>query len=90
MKGTDHFRTSVQKGLEIMEALQGHTTGFGVPQYIIDAPGGGGKIPVSPSRIVELTDDKIVVRNYEGNEYEYPAAGYDAETIPDYFPAFNE
>ena len=76
VQGTDHFRTSVQKGLEIMEALQGHTTGFGVPQYIIDAPGGGGKIPVTPQRIVELTDEKIVLRNYEGNVYEYPAGGY--------------
>ncbi|MBM4436315.1 MAG: KamA family radical SAM protein, partial [Actinobacteria bacterium] len=65
--GTDHFRTSVQTGLKIMESLQGHTTGFGVPQYIIDAPGGGGKIPVTPQRILELTDDRIVLRNYEGN-----------------------
>ena len=94
VKGTDYFRTSVQKGLEIMEALQGHTTGFGVPQYIIDAPGGGGKIPVSPGRIVELTDEKIVLRNYEGNVYEYPASGYSGDvspgTISDYFPEFKE
>ena len=76
VQGTDHFRTSVQTGLKIMESLQGHTTGFAVPQYIIDAPGGGGKIPVSPQRIVELTDDKIVLRNYEGKTYEYPAGGY--------------
>jgi lysine 2,3-aminomutase len=62
VKGTDYFRTSVQKGLEIMESLQGHTTGFGVPTYVIDAPGGGGKIPITPNRIVELTDDKISLR----------------------------
>ena len=94
VKGTDYFRTSVQKGLEIMEALQGHTTGFGVPQYIIDAPGGGGKIPVTPERIVELSEDKIVLRNYEGRVYEYPAAGHAPDVAPgtlrEYFPEFNE
>jgi lysine 2,3-aminomutase len=76
VKGTDYFRTSVQKGLEIMESLQGHTTGFGVPTYVIDAPGGGGKIPITPNRIVELTDDKISLRNFEGNVYDYPTQGY--------------
>ncbi len=76
VKGTDYFRTSVQKGLEIMESLQGHTTGFGVPTYVIDAPGGGGKIPVTPQRIVELSDEKIVLRNFEGGVYEYPTQGY--------------
>ena len=76
MKGTDYFRTSVQKGLEIIESLQGHTTGFGVPTYVIDAPGGGGKIPVTPDRIVSLTDDAITLRNFEGGVYEYPAHGY--------------
>ena len=58
------------------------------------APGGGGKIPVSPGRIVELTDEKIVLRNYEGNVYEYPASGYSGDvtpgTISDYFPEFKE
>ena len=76
VKGTDYFRTSVQKGLEIIESLQGHTTGFGVPTYVIDAPGGGGKIPVTPDRIVRLTDDAITLRNFEGDVYEYPAHGY--------------
>ncbi len=76
VKGTDYFRTSVQKGLEIIESLQGHTTGFGVPTYVIDAPGGGGKIPVTPDRIVSLTDDAITLRNFEGGVYEYPAHGY--------------
>ena len=76
VKGTDYFRTSVQKGLEIIESLQGHTTGFGVPTFVIDAPGGGGKIPVTPDRIVSLTDDAITLRNFEGGVYEYPAHGY--------------
>ena len=76
VKGTDYFRTTVQKGLEIIKALQGHTTGFGVPTYVIDAPGGGGKIPVTPDRIVELSDEKIVLRNYEDKVFEYPTAGY--------------
>jgi len=76
VKGTDYFRTSVQKGLEIIESLQGHTTGFGVPTFVIDAPGGGGKIPVTPDRIVRLTDDTITLRNFEGGIYDYPAQGY--------------
>ncbi len=82
VKGTDYFRTTVQKGLEIIKALQGHTTGFGVPTYVIDAPGGGGKIPITPDRIVELTDEKIVLRNYEDKVFEYPTAGYSQDRAP--------
>lgn len=76
VKGTDYFRTSVQKGLEIIESLQGHTTGFGVPTYVIDAPGGGGKIPVTPDRIERMTDDTITLQNFEGGVYDYPMQGY--------------
>lgn len=72
IKGTEHFRTSIEKGLEIMEALQGHTTGFAVPKYVIDAPGGGGKIPVSPQTLIGLTPNDAIVKNYEGNTYRYP------------------
>ena len=82
VKGTDYFRTSVQKGLEIVESLQGHTTGFGVPTYVIDAPGGGGKIPVTPDRIERLTDDTITLRNFEGGVYDYPTQGYSQECQP--------
>ena len=70
--GSAHLRTSVSKGLEIIEALRGHTTGYAVPQYVIDAPGGGGKVPVSPGYVVYHDKEKVVLRNYEGRIFEYP------------------
>jgi lysine 2,3-aminomutase len=70
--GSSHFRTSVQKGLEIIEGLRGHTTGYGVPTYVIDAPGGGGKIPLQPNYVVGRDGDDLVLRNYEGGTYRYP------------------
>ncbi len=65
-EGLSHFRTPVGKGIEIMESLIGHTTGFAVPTYVIDAPGGGGKIPVAPNYIVSWSTNKVILRNYEG------------------------
>lgn len=64
--GLSHFRTSVAKGMEVWEGLQGHTTGFAVPMYVIDAPGGGGKIPIIPNHIVSQGHRKYVLRNFEG------------------------
>jgi lysine 2,3-aminomutase len=64
--GLSHFRTTISKGLEIMEMLRGHTTGFAVPTYVVDAPGGGGKIPVMPNYVLSMTEDKVILRNYEG------------------------
>jgi lysine 2,3-aminomutase len=64
--GIEHFRTSVSKGFEIMEYLRGHTSGLALPTFVIDAPGGGGKIPVMPNYILTLTDKGAVVRNYRG------------------------
>ena len=64
--GTNHFRTSVAKGLEIYESLRGHTTGFAVPMYIIDAIGGGGKTPVIPQYMISQAPGKVILRNYEG------------------------
>lgn len=72
VRGTHHLRTSVRKGLEIMEALRGHTTGYAVPQFVIDAPGGGGKVPVGPQYILAHDKQRIIVRNYEGQVFEYP------------------
>lgn len=72
VEGTDHFRTSVAKGLEIIRALRGFTSGMAVPHYVIDAPGGGGKIALVPESIVEWNEHEIVLRNYEGNLYRYP------------------
>jgi lysine 2,3-aminomutase len=64
--GAGHFRTPVGKGIEIIEGLRGHTSGFAVPTYVVDAPGGGGKVPLSPSYLISMSDRKVVVRNYEG------------------------
>ncbi|MBN1536161.1 MAG: lysine 2,3-aminomutase [Anaerolineales bacterium] len=74
VEGAGHFRTPVAKGIEIIEGLRGHTSGFAVPQFIIDAPGGGGKIPLQPNYMLSMSDHKIVLRNYEGfvTTYEEP------------------
>jgi lysine 2,3-aminomutase len=66
VEGAGHFRTTVNKGVEIMEGLRGHTSGYAVPQYVIDAPGGGGKIPVQPNYVVSSAPGKVVLRNFEG------------------------
>jgi len=65
-EGLSHFRTPVGKGIEIIENLVGHTSGFAVPTYVIDAPGGGGKIPVMPNYLISWSTNKVVLRNYEG------------------------
>ncbi len=64
--GIEHFRTPVSKGIEIIELLRGHTSGYAVPTYVVDAPGGGGKIPVSPQYLISQSPDKVILRNYEG------------------------
>src|SRR4029078_7426451 len=71
VEGSGHFRTPVGKGLEIMEGLRGHTSGYAVPTYVIDAPGGGGKIPVMPNYLISYSDHKVVLRNYEGDIITY-------------------
>ena len=70
--GTEHFRTSVATGIQIIEKLRGYTTGYAVPTYVVDAPGGGGKIPVEPVYVVSRGKGKVVLRNYEGKIFEYP------------------
>jgi lysine 2,3-aminomutase len=72
ISGSSHFRTSVDKGIEIIEGLRGHTTGYAVPTFVIDAPGGGGKIPLQANYVVGRDGDDVVLRNYEGNTYRYP------------------
>jgi len=72
IKGSSHLRTSVSKGIEIIESLRGHTTGYGVPQFVIDAPGGGGKVPVNPDYILQRDERRTLIRNYEGEAFEYP------------------
>jgi lysine 2,3-aminomutase len=70
-KGISHFRTQVKKGLEIIEGLRGYTSGYAVPTYVIDAPGGGGKIPISPNYLLSKKDGILLMRNYRGEIYEY-------------------
>jgi lysine 2,3-aminomutase len=70
--GTEHFRTSVATGIQIIEKLRGYTTGYAVPTYVVDAPGGGGKIPLEPVYLVSRGKGKIVLKNYEGKLFEYP------------------
>ncbi len=72
--GSAHLRASVRKGLEIMEGLRGHTTGYAIPQYVIDAPGGGGKVPINPEYVLTRNADRVIIRNFEGKIFEYPEA----------------
>src|SRR6266704_120309 len=69
--GAEHFRTTVEKGLEIIRALRGWTSGLAVPHFVIDAPGGGGKIPLLPEYVESISDDGVVLRNYAGKQYVY-------------------
>jgi lysine 2,3-aminomutase len=76
ISGSGHFRTPVEKGLEIIQGLRGHTTGYAIPTYVIDAPGGGGKIPLLPEYVLGRDGQDLVLKNYEGNTYRYPAYHY--------------
>jgi lysine 2,3-aminomutase len=72
IQGSSHLQVPVSKGIEIIEGLRGHTTGYAIPQYVIDAPGGGGKVPVNPNYLLYHDQEKVVIRNYEGKVFEYP------------------
>lgn len=72
IKGSSHLRAPAAKGIEIIEGLRGHTTGYAVPQFVIDAPGGGGKVPVNPDYVMERDASRVVLRNYEGKQFVYP------------------
>ena len=91
--GGEHFRTQVQKGLEIVKALRGWTSGLAVPHFVIDAPGGGGKVPLLPEYVEEITDDEVIFRNYEGKRFTYkqprsgnPVCVPDSNESPDIVP----
>ncbi len=70
--GSSHLRTPVSEGVDIIEKLRGHTTGYAIPQFVIDGPGGGGKIPVNPNYVVDSSSGKITLRNFEGEIFDYP------------------
>jgi lysine 2,3-aminomutase len=78
--GAGHFRTSVWKGLEIMEGLRGHMSGIGIPTYVVDSPHGGGKIPLMPNYLLSMSDDVVILRNYEGLVIRYQAEDKPATT----------
>jgi lysine 2,3-aminomutase len=82
VRGTEHLRTPVERGLEIIQGLRGHTSGLGVPTFVIDVPGGGGKIPLQPSYVVSWTEDALLVRNYEGLTFTYRNPGAAAAATP--------
>ena len=71
-EGSEHFRTKVETGIEMIRSLTGSISGFAIPKFVIDAPDGGGKVPLNPDNIVSLDDEKIVMRNYEGRIFVYP------------------
>ena len=71
-KGTDHFRTPIETGLRIMEWLRGRVSGLAIPKYVVDLPGGGGKVPLLPEYILRKCSEEVVLRNHEGNVFSYP------------------
>jgi len=83
--GAEHFRTTVEKGLEIVRGLRGWTSGLAVPHYVIDAPGGGGKIPLLPEYVEAMDDDQVVLRNYAGKRFVYKQPFSDSGIIPEEF-----
>jgi lysine 2,3-aminomutase len=75
IRGSGHFRTTVDKGVEIIRGLRGHTTGYACPAFCVDAPGGGGKILIAPDSVVGRDGDDLLLRNFEGGVYRYPDPG---------------
>src|SRR5690348_7697504 len=80
--GGEHFRTNVEKGLEIVKALRGWTSGLAVPHFVIDAPGGGGKVPLLPEYVEEINEDEVIFRNYAGERYVYKQPRQPAIAVP--------
>ncbi len=78
IRGSAHLRTSVREGIDIINELRGHTTGYAVPQYVVDGPGGGGKIPINPEYLLAHDGGSLVLRNFKGDIYEYPESGFTA------------
>jgi lysine 2,3-aminomutase len=80
--GSSHLQAPIAKGIEIIEGLRGHTTGYAIPQFVIDAPGGGGKVPVNPEYVLQSNADRTVIRNFEGKVFEYPERPLEHEQAP--------
>ena len=84
IQGSSHLQVPVAKGLQIIEGLRGHTTGYSIPQYVIDAPGGGGKVPINPDYILQRNSERVVIRNFEGKTFEYPEPAVQPDPLLDY------
>ncbi|MFZ0390788.1 MAG: KamA family radical SAM protein, partial [Calditrichia bacterium] len=88
--GTEHFRTRAEKGLEIIKALRGWTSGLGVPHFVIDAPGGGGKIPLLPEYLIKMDDREIILRNFEGKIFRYSQPSENGKVVQEELTGLNE
>ncbi|HOG52201.1 MAG TPA: lysine 2,3-aminomutase, partial [Lentisphaeria bacterium] len=75
IRGSKHFRTSVQTGLDLIQGLRGYISGYAIPHYVIDAPGGGGKVPLLPKYVQGRDQDNLILKNYAGDLYRYPDKG---------------
>ena len=84
IEGSSHLQAPVAKGIEVIEGLRGHTTGYAIPQYVIDAPGGGGKVPVNPEYVLQRNEERVVIRNFEGKIFEYPEPAVQPDPTLDY------
>ena len=84
IQGSSHLQAPVAKGIEIIEGLRGHTTGYAIPQFVIDAPGGGGKVPVNPDYVLQQNSERVVIRNFEGKTFEYPEQAVQPDPVLDY------
>lgn len=84
IQGSSHLQAPVAKGIEVIEGLRGHTTGYAIPQYVIDAPGGGGKVPVNPDYVLQRNEERVVIRNFEGKTFEYPEPAVQPDPLLDY------
>ena len=87
--GSAHLRADARKGIEIIRALRGHTTGYAIPQFVIDAPGGGGKIPINPEYVKEVTDTEIIMHNFQGQEYRYPLINAADHPVDEHTPTLD-
>ena len=82
IEGSGHLRVPVARGIELIRSLRGHTTGFAVPQYVIDAPGGGGKVPVNPEYVEAVREGWVQLRNYEDRPFRYPSGEARPSPLP--------
>ncbi|HQW28500.1 MAG TPA: KamA family radical SAM protein [Verrucomicrobiales bacterium] len=84
IQGSSHLEAPVEAGIKIIEGLRGHTTGYAVPQYVIDAPGGGGKVPINPDYVLQRNSERTLIRNFEGRTFEYPEPAVRTDPVLEY------